>query len=346
MIKKTYSFEKDNQINDVYTLSNANGCEVDILTYGARIIRVSVPDKDGRFGDVIVGCKIPEDYYGDNPYCGAIIGRVGNRIGGASFVIDGQRYQLEKNEGENCLHGGVTATFDRQIWGAEIVENTLVLTLVSPDGAGGFPGEMTTKVSYTFTDENELIIEYNATSTKDTACNLTNHAYFNIGEQDTVLSHELMIKSRKITTLDKEMICRGDYTDIDNTPYSFYTPKQIGKDMFSQADMIKRCKGFDFNYCLERETEHDLEHCAYVYDSVSGRRLDCFTTTKGMQLYTANFTGGLLGKKAYVDNCAVCLETQGYPNAINCPSFPSSLLKAGEKYYEKTVYKFSVVNAQ
>lgn len=344
MVTKTYSFEKNGKMNEVYTLSNANGCEVDILTYGARIIRASVPDRNGNFADVIIGCKRPEDYYGDNPYFGAVIGRVGNRIGEASFTINGQRFEVEKNEKENCLHGGYSSSFDRQIWAAEIVENALSLTLISPDGAGGFPGEMHVCVTYKLTDKNELVIDYTATTDKDTPCNLTNHAYFNLSGEDTVFSHELMIKSKRVTPVDKDMICRGEYLNIDGTPYSFFTAKPIGQDIFSSADLIKRCKGFDFNYCIDRETEKDLEHCAYAYDSQSGRRLDCYTTSVGVQLYTANFTGGAVGKKAYVDHCAFCLETQGYPNAMNCPQYPSVILKAGDTYRQTTVYQFSVVD--
>ena len=346
MIKKTYTFRKGGKTNDVYTLSNSKGCEADILTYGARIIRIWTPDKDGNFDDVIVGCKTPEDYYGKNPYFGATIGRFGNRIENSQFVINGATYTVEANEGKNCLHGGITSNFDRQVWDAEIQGETLVLSHVSPDGAGGFPGEMKVWVSFTLTEDNELIIDYKATTDKDTPCNLTNHAYFNIGGQETVLRHELMIKSRKMTPVDKELIPHGEYMDIDNTPYSFYPAKPLGKDMFSQADMIKQCKGFDFNYCLERETERELEHFAYVYDKETGRRMDCYTTLPGVQLYTANGTGGFRGKKTYVNYCALCLETQGYPNAPNCPEYPSTILKAGETYHERTVYKFSAVKQQ
>ena len=342
MIKKTYTFEKDGKENEVYTLSNSKGLEVDILTYGGRIIRIWAPDKNGVFDDVIVGCKTPEDYYGENPYFGATIGRFGNRIGNSRFTINGVQYIVEANEKTNCLHGGLTSNFDRQIWNAKIEGETLVLYHLSPDGAGGFPGEMKVWVSFTLSDENELIIDYKATTDKDTPCNLTNHAYFNLGGRETVLEHELMIKSRKITPVNDELIPLGEYMDIDGTPYSFYPAKLLGKDMFSNAQMIKQCNGFDFNYCIERETERELELVAYVYDKKTGRRMDCYTTLPAIQLYTGNGTGGFKGKKAYVNHCALCLETQGYPNSPNCPQYPSTILKAGEVYRETTVYKFSV----
>ena len=343
MITKTYSFEMNGQINDVYTLSNVNGYEVDVLTYGARITRIWAPDKKGYFDDLIVGCKKVEDYYQENPYFGATIGRYGNRIGGAKFSIDGKEYRIERNEKENTLHGGSSSNFDRVLWSAEIRDNTLVMKHTSPDGAGGFPGELKVEVHFSLSQENALKIEYFATTDKDTVCNLTNHSYFNIGGQDTVLGHELMIKSRKITKIDKDLIPHGEFEEIDGTPYSFYTAKLLGEDMFSDAEMIKHCNGFDFNYCIERETERDLELCASVYDKETGRKMDCYTTLPGIQLYTAGGTGGFKGKKEYVNHCAVCLETQGYPNSPNCPEYPSTLLRKGDTYHEITVYKFSIV---
>ena len=343
MITKTYSFEKNGQTNDVYTLENAQGAKVEILTYGARIHRILVPDKNGVFGDCLVGCKSPEDYYAPNPYFGATIGRFGNRIGEAKFTLNGVEYVLEQNDGKNSLHGGNTANFDRQIWNAEICGDTLKMRHVSPDGAGGFPGELSVCVSFRFTDENELIIRYEATADKDTLCNLTNHSFFNIGGQDTVLNHELMIQSHAITTVDKELIPHGEIMAIDKTPYSFFPAKKLGEDMFSEAEFIKMCGGYDFNYCLERKTAHELEHFAYVYDSETGRRMDCYTTLPAVQLYTACGQEGFEGKKVYKRHCALCLETQGYPNSPNCPEYPSTVLKAGEKYDETTVYKFSVI---
>lgn len=342
MIKKTYSFTKDGKQNDVYTLSNSTGAEVDILTYGARLIRISMPDKDGRFDDLLVGCKTPEDYYDDNPYFGATIGRYGNRIGGSAFEINGIKYDLEPNDNGNCLHGGTSSNFDRVIWEAKIDGNLLKLSHFSPDGAGGFPGNLAVTVSFMLTDDNSLVIDYKATTDKDTHCNLTNHAYFNIGNKDTVLDQELMIKSCFITPVDEELIPHGEIMDISGTPYSFYPAKRLGEDMFSDARFIKACGGYDFNYCLMRAGK-GLEHFAYVYDRETGRKMDCYTTLPGVQLYTACSTGGFKGKKDYVTHCALCLETQCYPNTPNCPEYPTTLLKAGEEYHEITVYKFSVV---
>lgn len=342
MVEKTYSFEKNGVTYDVYTLKNASGSSMDVLTYGARIIKLCVPDKKGTLGDVIVGFADPEDYIESNTYYGATIGRYGNRIGGGKFTLNGQEYVLEKNDGNNTLHGGDTANFDKQNWEAEIFEDTLVLTHVSPDGAGGYPGQLSVQVFFTLTKENAVIIEYAATSDKDTVCNLTNHAYFNIGGQDTVLEHELMIKASRITPVDDELIPHSEYTDIDGTPYSFNPPKRLGENMFSSATMLKACNGFDFNYCLDRDTPHGLEFFAYVYDRESGRKMDCFTTLPGVQLYTCGHHA-CQGKKTYGDHAALCLETQRFPNSPNCLSYPSATLKAGEKWHEITVYRFSVI---
>ena len=340
MIQKSYSFEKDGAINDVYTLTNKTGAAVDVLTYGARILRISVPDRNGNFADVVVGCKQPEDYYDENPYFGATVGRFANRIGSASFSLNGQEYLLEANEGKNSLHGGKSADFSRVIWDAEIRGEVLVLTHLSPDGAGGYPGNLSVTLTISFSDENELRLDYRATSDKDTVCNLTNHTYFNLGGRSTILDHELMINAKKITPVDGELIPHGEYKNIDGTPYSFLPAKAIGEDIFSDAALIKQCGGYDFNYCLDRVGK-GLERSACLYDPETGRRMSCYTTLPAIQLYTANSTGGFQGKKAYVNHCALCLETQGYPNAPNCPTYPSAVVKAGETYHEITAYKFS-----
>ena len=341
MIVKSYSFEKNGKLGDVYTLRNQNGMEADILTYGGRLIRLTAPDRCGNFLDCIVGCKHPEDYYEENPYFGAIIGRYANRIGGGKFTLDGKVYQLEQNEGKNSHHGGVSANFDRVVWNATIEGDRLARSHLSKNGAGGYPGNLEVKVAYTLTDGNELVIEYLATSDKDTPCNLTHHAYFNLSGKDTVLEHELKINARKITPIGEDLVASGEYMEIDGTPYSFLPAKKLGKDMFSDAELIQRCGGFDFNYCLDRVGK-GVECCARVYDEHSGRYMECYTTLPGLQLYTGNFLEGFEGKKKYGKHAALCLEAQGYPNSVNCPAYPSTILKAGETYHEITAYKFGV----
>lgn len=344
MIEKTYSFVKNGVVNDVYTLSNALGAEVDVLTYGARLIRLSLPDKKGNFADCLVGCKKPVYYYEDNPCFGGTVGRYANRIGGASFTLNGQTYSLQANDGKNTLHGGDSAAFHNKVWDAEIQGDCLVLSLFSPDGEGGFPGNMQVTLTVTFTDDCTLHLDYQATTDKDTVCNLTNHAYFNLGKQPTVLSHELMINADKITAADTELIPHGEFIDIAGTPYDFLRAKPIGQDIFANDPLLKHCNGYDVNYCLNRVGK-GLEHFARVYDAESGRVMDCYTTLPGVQLYTGCSTGSFQGKgkkRKYVNHCALCLETQSYPNSPNCPNYPSALLKAGETYHEITAYRFSV----
>ena len=342
MIQKIHEFERNGKVNEVYRITNNNGCEMDILTYGARIIRLTAPDKNGYFGDVIVGFATAEDYC-DKPraYYGSLIGRYGNRIGESKFTLDGVEYKLQPNNGKNMLHGGFDG-FDRRTFDATIDGDKLVLTYTSPDGEGGFPGELKVTCAYSYTDDNEVIIDYTAVSDKNTLCNLTNHAYFNIGNDATILDHELMINSSKMTPVDDELIPHNEYMDIIGTPYSFKNGELLKTNMFSTDHMIALCKGFDFNYCLDKTTD-GMELCAYVYDAKSGRKMECYTDLPGVQLYTSNTMKGTEGKVVYEDYCALCLETQGYPNSPNCPDYPSTVLKAGDVYRTTTTYKFSVV---
>lgn len=342
MIEKTYSFTRGGKHIDIYTLKNAKGMEMDVTTYGGRILRLTAPDKNGKLGDVIMGYAKPEDYIDKNhQYFGAFIGRYGNRIGGAAFTLNGVKYELYKNNGKNSLHGGKEG-FDVKVMTASVEGDKLVLGYLSPDGEEGFPGNLDIKVSYSLTDDGEVVLDYYATTDKDTLCNLTNHAYFNIGNGDDILGQILDIKSSRITPVDDELIPHGDFMETDGTPFSFKGGVKLGKNMFDKAHMIDMCHGFDFNYCIDRETENGLEYCASVYDPESGRFMECFTTLPGVQLYTSNTVKGIEGKKVYENYAALCLETQGYPNSPNCPSYPSTVLHKGEEYRTKTVYKFSV----
>ena len=342
MIKKTYTFtDKNGAAVDVYTLENAKGMKMEVSTLGGRILTLTAPDRDGKLADVLMGLARPEDYVTQHPYYGAFIGRYGNRIGGAKFTLGGKTYELEKNNGKNMLHGGFVG-FDRRLMTAKVDGDALVLSYHSPDGECGFPGNLDVDVKYELTDDGEVKLTYDAVSDADTLCNLTNHAYFNIGDDDTVLDQVLDINASRITPVDDELIPHGEFMDVIGTPYSFKGGVKLGKNMFSDDHMIALCHGFDFNYCLDRKTENDLEFCASVYDEKSGRYMECYTTLPGVQLYTSNTVKGSVGKKTYENYAALCLETQGFPNSPNCPEYPSTVLKKGEKYHTETVYKFSV----
>lgn len=341
MIKKTYTFTDKCGTVDVYTLENAKGMKMEVSTLGGRILTLTAPDRDGKLADVLMGLARPEDYVDNHPYYGAFIGRYGNRIGGAKFTLGGKTYELEKNNGKNMLHGGFVG-FDRRLMTAKVDGEALVLSYHSPDGECGFPGNLDVDVKYELTDDCEVKLTYDAVSDADTLCNLTNHAYFNIGDDDTVLDQVLDINASRITPVDDELIPHGEFMDVIGTPYSFKGGVKLGKNMFSDDHMIALCHGFDFNYCLDRKTENDLEFCASVYDEKSGRYMECYTTLPGVQLYTSNTVKGSVGKKTYENYAALCLETQGFPNSPNCPEYPSTVLKKGEKYHTETVYKFSV----
>lgn len=341
MVKKTYTFTDKCGTVDVYTLENAKGMKMEVSTLGGRILTLTAPDRDGKLADVLMGLARPEDYVDNHPYYGAFIGRYGNRIGGAKFTLGGKSYELEKNNGKNMLHGGFVG-FDRRLMTAKIDGDALVLSYHSPDGECGFPGNLDVDVKYELTDDGEVKLTYDAVSDADTLCNLTNHAYFNIGDDDTVLDQVLDINASRITPVDDELIPHGEFMDVIGTPYSFKGGVKLGKNMFSDDHMIALCHGFDFNYCLDRKTENDLEFCASVYDEKSGRYMECYTTLPGVQLYTSNTVKGSVGKKTYENYAALCLETQGFPNSPNCPEYPSTVLKKGEKYHTETVYKFSV----
>ena len=314
---------------------------MEVSTLGGRILTLTAPDRDGKLADVLMGLARPEDYVDNHPYYGAFIGRYGNRIGDAKFTLGGKSYELEKNNGKNMLHGGFVG-FDRRLMTAKVDGEALVLSYHSPDGECGFPGNLDVDVKYELTDDGEVKLTYDAVSDADTLCNLTNHAYFNIGDDDTVLDQVLDINASRITPVDDELIPHGEFMDVIGTPYSFKGGVKLGKNMFSDDHMIALCHGFDFNYCLDRKTENDLEFCASVYDEKSGRYMECYTTLPGVQLYTSNTVKGSVGKKTYENYAALCLETQGFPNSPNCPEYPSTVLKKGEKYHTETVYKFSV----
>lgn len=341
MVKKTYTFTDKCGTVDVYTLTNARGMQMEVSTLGGRILTLTAPDRNGKLADVLMGLARPEDYVDNHPYYGAFIGRYGNRIGGAKFTLGGKSYELEKNNGKNMLHGGFVG-FDRRLMTAKVDGDALVLSYHSPDGECGFPGNLDVDVKYELTDDGEVKLTYDAVSDADTLCNLTNHAYFNIGDDDTVLDQVLDINASRITPVDDELIPHGEFMDVIGTPYSFKGGVKLGKNMFSDDHMIALCHGFDFNYCLDRKTENDLEFCASVYDEKSGRYMECYTTLPGVQLYTSNTVKGSVGKKTYENYAALCLETQGFPNSPNCPEYPSTVLKKSEKYHTETVYKFSV----
>lgn len=331
-----------------YTLTNKNGMKVEVINYGGIITSLMAPDKNGKYQDVVLGFTKPEDYFNGNPYFfGALIGRYGNRIANAKFILEGKTYELDKNDGPNSLHGGKEG-FDTKIWTVEPVKDaqfpTLKLTYVSADGEEGFPGKLTTTVLYTLTDDNALEISYEATTDKATVVNLTQHSYFNLSGNFTqsITDHELQLNAEKFLPVNSTIIPTGEEKDVKGTPFDFTVSKPIGKDIGSNDEQIRLGQGYDHNWILEGK---GLRTIATVYHPATGRMMEVMTDQPGVQFYSGNFLDGKYETKTggkYEKRNGFCLETQHYPDSPNQKAFPSTELKPGQKYQTKTIYKFSV----
>ena len=333
----------------LYTLTNKNGLEAAISTYGGAVVSLKVPDRDGKLADVVLGYDSLDGYVNDKSYFGAIIGRYGNRIGHAEFTLDGKTYKLAKNNGENTLHGGIKG-FNKAVWTAKEIPakdgQALELTYLSKDGEEGFPGNLHVRVIYTLNDANELKIDYSATTDKNTVVNLTSHSYFNLsgaGSGD-ILGDILMIEADKFTPVDSGLIPTGELRDVAGTPFDFRKPTAIGARINEDNEQLKLAGGYDHNFVLRRKPGAPISLAARVVDPKRGRVLEVWTDQPGMQFYTGNFLDGSAHGKggiAYTKRSAFCLETHHFPDSPNKPSFPSTELKPGERYHTTTIYKFS-----
>jgi len=340
--KSPFGQTKDGIDIDMYTLKNS-GYSVEIITYGAVIRSIHVPVADG-IRDVALGFDDIKGYEDNHSYQGAIIGRIGNRVGNAHYEMDGKTYHLDVNDGPNCLHGGFVG-FDRQVWVAEEVQGALVLTLIDKEGtAAGFPGDLTVKVKYTLVN-GELGIEYKASCNKDTPINLTNHCYFNLAGHAAggIEEHKLQIFSHKITEIDETLIPTGELLDVTDTPFDLRESTLIGPGLERSCPQMDLGGGYDHNWVLSNEAHRPLAIAAVLeYDGLS---MTCLTTKPGIQFYSGNMMNGVIGKEGavYAKRTALCLETQYWPNAVNIPQFPAPILRVGDVYNHKTVYRFREV---
>ena len=325
-----------------YTLTNSSGMEVGITNYGGTVTDIIVPDKEGNKGNVVARFDSLSGYLQKgNPFFGSLVGRYGNRIANAQFSLDGKKYALAANNDGNSLHGG-NKGFDKVVWEAEKVagDSSIELTYFSKDGEEGYPGNLSVKVVYTLTGDNALKIDYTATTDKPTPVNLTNHSYFNLsaGRDSTILGHQIMINADKFTEVNDKLIPTGKLPEVKGGPMDFTVSKVIGKDI----GQVKG--GFDHNWVLNKQG-NELSKAAELYDPVSGRLMEVWTTEPGVQFYTGNFLNGQLvntpGNVKYVKHAALCLETQHYPDSPNQAAFPNTILKPGETYRQTTIYKFS-----
>jgi aldose 1-epimerase len=334
----------DGQPISSYTLRNKNGFEATVITYGATLVSLKTPDRRGHFADIVLGYDDVSGYANGKSYFGGTVGRYANRIANASFQLNGTTYHLAKNDGKNSLHGGIRG-FNKVIWTAKARGKSSVrFTYVSKDGEEGYPGTLTASVTYTLTDNNELRLDYDVTTDKDTVQNLTNHSYFNLaGSGHNILGHELSINAEYYTPVDETLIPSGHFQSVAGTPFDFRTPHEIGARINDADEQLKRGRGYDHNWVLNGKLT-SLKLAAEVYEPISGRKMQIRTTQPGLQFYSGNFLDGSehgKGGQVYAHRTGFCLETQHFPDSPNQPTFPSTTLKAGRHFRSTTIFRFS-----
>jgi aldose 1-epimerase len=344
--KRAFGKTADGAAVDLYTLTNANGVEAGITNYGGIVVSLKTPDRSGKLSDIVLGYDALDGYLAKTPYFGSIVGRYGNRIAKGRFKLDGKEYKLAVNNGENHLHGGLKG-FDKVVWEAQELQSDggvgLQLRYLSKDGEEGYPGNLSTTVVYTLTNDNELKIQYSATTDKKTVVNLTNHTYFNLAGAGDILQHELTIFADRFTPVDKNLIPTGELKSVKGTPLDFTQSTAIGARIAQPDEQLKLAGGYDHNFALNHDPG-SLALAARVYEPTTGRVLEAYTTEPGTQFYTGNFLDGSItgkGGQVYQKRSGFCLETQHFPDSPNQPNFPSTALEPGKKYETTTVYKFS-----
>jgi aldose 1-epimerase len=343
----------DGRTAELFTLTNGHGTQIKLTNYGGIITSLRTPDRSGRFDDIVLGYDSLAGYLRNSPYFGAIVGRYGNRIARGIFTLDGTTYRLAVNNGPNSLHGGLRG-FDKVIWSARPFQNQegsgVALDYTSPDMEEGYPGTLRSHVTYTLTEDDRLIVDYQATTDKPTTVNLTQHTYWNLAgsARRDILGHDLTINADSMTPVDTTLITTGEITPVTGTPFDFRTPTAIGARVDQRQDaQIRYGNGYDHNFVLNRggAAADALVRAAHVAEPSSGRTLDIFTTEPGLQFYSGNFLDGSItgkGGAVYRFRYGIALETQHYPDSPNHPNFPSTILRPGQQYHTRTVYQFGV----
>jgi aldose 1-epimerase len=348
MTKQSFGKTLDGTEVFLYTLANKNGMEARITNYGGIIVSLLVKDRNGKSADVVLGFDSLSSYLKDTPYFGALIGRYGNRIGKGEFHLGGVKYPLATNNGPNHLHGGLRG-FDKVVWTvdekASVPGESIALTYLSKDGEEGYPGNLTVRVVYTVTNDNELRIDYSASTDKSTVTNLTHHSYFNLAgaASGTILDHELFIDASRFTPVDSGLIPTGELRSVNGTPMDFTTQTAIGARIDDPYEQLQKGGGYDHNWILNKPFG-SMGLAARVYEKTSGRMIEVLTTEPGIQFYSGNFLNGThVGKGGvkYQHRSGFCLETQHFPDSPNKPEFPTTLLEPGKTYTSTTVYRFS-----
>lgn len=331
-----------------FTLTNGRGSVVKIINFGGVIRSVLVPDNQGKLGDVVLGYDTLEPYLTDSPFIGALVGRYANRLANAQFTLDGITYPLHANNGTNCLHGGLEG-FDKRVWAATSFVNEIgagvELNLLSPDGDQGFPGNLNVKVVYQLSQDDEIIVDYFATTDKPTPINLTQHSYFNLAEQGTILNHQLQVHADYITPITRAQIPTGEFMPVENTPFDFRELRVMGKSIDEVNEQLEFGFGYDHNFVIRHAAPNDLTLAARLEEKNSGRVLEVFTQEPGVQVYTGNWLNATMSGKGiqFERRGGVCLEPEHYPNSPSQSNFPNTILRPGEEYQSRTVFKFSVM---
>jgi aldose 1-epimerase len=348
--KKPFGATPDGQPVELYTLRNAQGAEADIMTYGGIVQSLKMPDRNGNFGDIVLGYDDLAGYIKETPYFGALVGRYGNRIGKAKFTLEGNTYTLATNNGPNSLHGGLKG-FDKVVWKVVKAEvgptgPRLELNYLSKDGEEGFPGNLNVTATYTLTDDNELRLAFKATTDKPTVVNLTHHSYFNLRGQGNgdILGHEVYMNADKTTPVDKELITTGAFASVAGTPFDFRKPTTIGARINDPDPVLQYGPGYDHNWVINKPPG-ELGLQARVYEPTTGRVMEVLSDEPGLQFYAGNFLDGSIkgkGGVAYQIHTGFCMEPQHYPDSPNKPQFPTTELKPGQTYKNVIIYKFSV----
>lgn len=342
--------EADGTAIQIYTLTNKNGLEARIMTYGATLVSLKTPDRDGKLADIVLGFDSIDPYVAGVPYYGATIGRFGNRIADGRFTLGGKEYQLPQNDGANSLHGG-TKGFDKRIWSAVPFENKqgpgLKLTYVSADGEAGYPGKLTVRVSYQLRSDNSLAIDYWAKTDKPTVINLTNHSYFNLSADfgHSIVDEIVTINANKFTPVNSVLIPTGELRSVEGTPFDFRKPTEIGARIDADDEQIRFAHGYDDNWVLNQPKPGAMVLAATVSDPVSGREVQTFTTEPGLQFYTGNFQNGKPAGagSVFAYRTGLTLETQHFPDSPNQPAFPTTVLHPGKAFTSRTVFVFKAV---
>ena len=346
---KLFGKAKNDHAVLLFELANKNGMRVEVMNYGSTVIKIIVPDKDGKSKDVVLCYDSLSDYLKDSVYFGCIVGRYGNRIANGCFTLNGVEYKLALNDGKNHIHGGKDG-FNKKLW--EVIESesvvieSITFAYNSLDGEEGYPGNLRLEVTYIVTEDNELKIEYRATTDKTTILNPTNHTYFNLSGsfEKSVLNHRLQMDAGQYTPIAPGSIPTGEIVDVAGTPMDFQKEKSLGKDIDKDFDQLKYGSGYDHNFVFNNFDGH-VKHRATLYEPDSGRVMEMHTDQPGVQLYTGNLLDGVKNGKGgvtYQKRTGVCLETQHFPDSPNKENFPSVVIKPGEEYRQTTIYKFSV----